>query len=58
MREVEWHDTLIVITSDHGEQLGDHGLIEKIGLLPQSYHVIVLARPATKERCEECPALH
>jgi len=40
----EWHDTLIVITSDHGEQLGDHGLIEKLGFFPQSYHVIGLWR--------------
>ncbi len=40
----EWHDTLIVITSDHGEQLGDHGLIEKLGFFPQSYHVLGLWR--------------
>jgi len=40
----EWDDTLIVITSDHGEQLGDHGLIEKLGFFPQSYHVLGLWR--------------
>jgi arylsulfatase A-like enzyme len=40
----EWDDTLVVITSDHGEQLGDHGLIEKLGFFPQSYHVIGLWR--------------
>jgi len=27
----EWEDTLVVITADHGEQLGDHGLKEKLG---------------------------
>jgi arylsulfatase A-like enzyme len=40
----EWQDTLVVITSDHGEQLGDHGLIEKLGFFPQSYHVLGLWR--------------
>jgi arylsulfatase A-like enzyme len=40
----EWEETLVVITSDHGEQLGDHGLIEKLGFFPQSYHIIGLWR--------------
>ena len=40
----EWDDTLVIITSDHGEQLGDHGLIEKLGFFPQSYHVLGLWR--------------
>jgi arylsulfatase A-like enzyme len=40
----EWDDTLVVVTSDHGEQLGDHGLIEKLGFFPQSYHVLGLWR--------------
>lgn len=40
----EWSDTLVVVTSDHGDQLGDHGLIEKLGFFPQSYHVIGLWR--------------
>ncbi|MHB8379584.1 MAG: sulfatase-like hydrolase/transferase [Acidimicrobiales bacterium] len=40
----EWEDTLVVVTSDHGDQLGDHGLIEKLGFFPQSYHVIGLWR--------------
>lgn len=40
----EWGETLVVITSDHGDQLGDHGLIEKLGYFPQSYHVIGLWR--------------
>lgn len=31
--------TLIVLTSDHGEQLGDHYLLSKRGYFPQSYHV-------------------
>ena len=40
----EWQETLVVITSDHGEQLGDHGLIQKLGFFPESYHVIGLWR--------------
>jgi arylsulfatase A-like enzyme len=40
----EWDDTVVVITSDHGDQLGDHGLIQKLGFFPQSYHVIGLWR--------------
>ncbi len=40
----EWGETLVVITSDHGEQLGDHGLLEKLGFFPQSYHIVGLWR--------------
>lgn len=40
----EWDETLVVLTSDHGEQLGDHGLVEKLGFFPQSYHVLGLWR--------------
>ena len=40
----EWDDTLVVVTADHGDQLGDHGLIEKLGFFPQSYHIIGIWR--------------
>jgi arylsulfatase A-like enzyme len=40
----EWEDTFILATSDHGEQLGDHGLIQKAGYFEQSYHVPGLIR--------------
>ncbi len=40
----QWHDTLVVVTSDHGDQLGDHGLIEKLGFFPQSYHILGIWR--------------
>lgn len=33
------HDTLIVLTSDHGEQMGDHWLVQKLGWWDESYHV-------------------
>jgi arylsulfatase A-like enzyme len=40
----QWNDTFIVVTADHGEQMGDHGLIEKAGWFEQSYHVLGIAR--------------
>jgi arylsulfatase A-like enzyme len=39
-----WDDTFIVVTADHGEQLGDHGLVQKAGFFEQSYHVVGLVR--------------
>ena len=45
----EWSDTLVVVTSDHGDQLGDHGLIQKLGFFPQSYHVIGLWRDPRRD---------
>ncbi|MCF8544716.1 MAG: sulfatase-like hydrolase/transferase, partial [Ilumatobacteraceae bacterium] len=39
-----WDNTMIIVTADHGEQLGDHGLIEKLGFFPQSYHILGLVR--------------
>ncbi|NJN52570.1 MAG: sulfatase-like hydrolase/transferase [Gammaproteobacteria bacterium] len=39
-----WDDTLIVFTSDHGEQMGDHWLYGKAGFFDQSYHVPLIVR--------------
>jgi arylsulfatase A-like enzyme len=39
-----WDDTLVVLTSDHGEQLGDHWLTEKLGWFDQSFHVPCIVR--------------
>ncbi len=39
-----WDDTLIAVTADHGEQLGDHGLIQKLGYFAQSYHIVGIIR--------------
>ena len=42
-------DTLVVLTSDHGDQNGDHWLVEKLGYWDESYHVPLLVidpRPA------------
>ena len=40
----QWDETFILVTSDHGEQLGDHGLIGKSGYFPQSFHIPCLVR--------------
>jgi arylsulfatase A-like enzyme len=32
-------ETLIVLTSDHGDQMGDHWLVQKCGWWDESYHV-------------------
>lgn len=39
-----WDDTLVVVTADHGEQLGDHGLIQKMGYWESSYHIVGIVR--------------
>ena len=40
----EWETTLIIITADHGEQLGDQGLQQKCGWFESSYHIIGIVR--------------
>jgi arylsulfatase A-like enzyme len=40
----QWDNTLIIVTSDHGEMLCDHGLIQKGGWFEQSYHILGLIR--------------
>lgn len=43
----QWDDTLIIFTSDHGEQLGDHYLLGKIGYYDESFRIpLVIKDPA------------
>ena len=39
-----WDDTFVVVTSDHGEQLGDQGILGKAGFFEPSYHVLGIVR--------------
>lgn len=39
-----YDSTLIVFTSDHGEQLGDHHLLGKLGYFDESYHIPLVIR--------------
>jgi arylsulfatase A-like enzyme len=40
----QWDDTLIVFTSDHGEQLGDHHLLGKLGYHDESFRIPLVIR--------------
>jgi len=40
----DWENTMIVIASDHGEMLGDHGLREKVGYWEESHHIVGIVR--------------
>jgi arylsulfatase A-like enzyme len=41
-----WDDTLVVFTSDHGEQLGDHHLLGKVGYFDESFRIpLVIKAP-------------
>jgi len=46
----EWDNTLIIVTADHGDQLGDHGLKEKLGYFEGSYHIIGIVRDPKKQQ--------
>jgi arylsulfatase A-like enzyme len=39
-----WDNTLIVFTSDHGEQMGDHWLLGKCGYFDASYRIPLIVR--------------
>jgi len=45
----DWDSTLIIFTSDHGEQLGDHWLMSKLGYFDQSYHIPLIIRDPRRE---------
>ncbi|WP_417770918.1 alkaline phosphatase family protein [Stappia sp.] len=40
----EWENTLIVLTADHGEMMGDHQLFSKLGFYDQAYHIPLIVR--------------
>ena len=40
----EWDNTLVIVTSDHGEQLGDQGLVQKAGFFESSYRIVGIIR--------------
>jgi arylsulfatase A-like enzyme len=47
-RSGQWHDTIVVVTADHGEQLGDQGLLQKAGFFEASYHIIGIVRDPSR----------
>lgn len=40
----QWANTLVIVTADHGEMLGDHGFKEKLGYWEQSYAIPCIVR--------------
>ena len=40
----EWGNTVVVVTADHAEQLGDQGLLGKLGFFESSYHILGIVR--------------
>ena len=40
----QWDDTLVIFTSDHGEQLGDHHLLGKLGYFDESFRIPLVVR--------------
>lgn len=45
----ETERTIVVLTSDHGEMLGDHWLLHKLGWFDQSFHVPCIVRDPRAE---------
>lgn len=47
LRETGRYDrTMIIVTSDHGEMLGDHRLLGKCGYFDAAYHIPLIVKPA------------
>lgn len=51
-----WENTIVVFTTDHGEYMGEHGLMEKNNLYESVYHIpLVMSLPGSKigrKRCD------
>ncbi|MAA97532.1 MAG: phosphonate monoester hydrolase [Stappia sp.] len=43
-----YDNTLIVLTADHGEMMGDHQLFSKLGFYDQAYHIPLIVRDPRK----------
>lgn len=52
----QWEDTLVVFTSDHGEQLGDHHLLGKIGYFSESFRIPLVIKGVRNPRAGEIEA--
>ena len=46
----QWDDTLIIFTSDHGEQLGDHHLLGKLGYFDESFRIPLVIKGTDNPR--------
>lgn len=48
-RSGRWDSTMIIVTSDHGEEMGDHWLLGKGGYFDGSYHIPLIIRDPRSE---------
>ena len=46
----DWDDTIIVLTSDHAEMMGDHHMLGKGGFFDGSYHIPLIIRDPRRPR--------
>lgn len=44
-----WDDTLVIVTADHGEQMGDHWMMGKLGWYDQSYRIPLIVRDPRRD---------
>lgn len=45
-----WDDTIMVLTSDHAEMMGDHFLLGKGGFFEQSFHIPLIVRDPARSK--------
>lgn len=45
-----WEDTIIILTSDHAELMGDHHLLGKGGFFDKSYHIPLIVRDPRRKK--------
>ncbi|MBX3584822.1 MAG: alkaline phosphatase family protein [Rhizobiaceae bacterium] len=45
-----WNNTIIVLTSDHAEMMGDHFMLGKGGFFDQSYHIPLIVRDPQRRK--------
>ena len=52
----QWRDTLVIFTSDHGEQLGDHHLLGKVGYFDESFRIPLVIKAMRNPRAGQVEA--
>jgi arylsulfatase A-like enzyme len=45
-----WDDTIIVLTSDHAEMMGDHFMLGKAGFFDPSFHIPLIVRDPRRKK--------
>jgi arylsulfatase A-like enzyme len=45
-----WDDTIVILTSDHAEMMGDHFLLGKGGFFDQSFHIPLIIRDPSRRK--------